>query len=249
MGVKEYFDMAQAIVGRFDVYRALLEDFVEEEEVMKTYMADIIAYLLVLQLLFGHIISVKRLKKSILPDVNNPLNIPETLIDEIKSNIQASSIIEQYQKILGSLPQLLNIIKKVIADDRSILVTLGRYIYVIKVLRPEHVKEELLGRIYQEGLPPETRKNLGAFFTNPKAASLLAEMAVNKWDEKVLDPACGSGTLLVAAYHAKMRRVREHNVRPDKDILHRLFLEKHIIGIDIMPVSYTHLTLPTTERV
>ncbi len=37
----------------------------------------------------------------------------------------------------------------------------------------------------------ETRKNLGAFYTKPEAARLLASLAIDRWDAKVLDPACG----------------------------------------------------------
>lgn len=234
MGVEKYFSMAQAIVGRFDFYRSLLEDFVEEEEVMKTYIADIIAYLAVLQLLFAHIVSVKRFGETVLPSIRNPLTIPGTLIEDIKENVQTLGIVDMYMSIIGSLPYLLEILGELSRRDSSVLMALGRYIYSIRVLRPEHVKEELLGRIYQEGLPPETRKNLGAFFTNPRAAKLLAELAIEYWDESVLDPACGSGTLLVSAYWAKMRRSEEQGVNLDRDSLHELFLVEHVKGIDVM---------------
>jgi hypothetical protein len=233
MGVKEYFDMAQAIIGRFDFYKSLLEEFVDREEVMKTYIADIIAYLTVLQLLFAHLVSVKTHGRSILPEINNPLSIPDDLIEKIEEEMRSLRIYEEYKSIIGSLPYLLEILREVKAKDRGVFIALGRYVYAIKVLKPEHVKEELMGRIYQECLPQETRKNLGAFFTNPKAARILAELAIDRWDEKVLDPACGSGTLLVATYHTKMGRAKEEGVRNEND-LHREFIEKHIFGIDIM---------------
>jgi len=234
MGIKKYFGLAQAIIGRFDFYKSLLEELIEKEEVMKTYIADIIAYLVVLQLLFGHIVSVKKYKRDVLPAIESPLSIPETLFIDIKKNIQSLGIHEEYKGVIGSLPYLLDVLKEISSQDRGVLVALGRYIYAIKVLRPEHVKEELLGRIYQEGLPPETRKNLGAFFTNPKAAKLLAELAIDRWDEKVLDPACGSGTLLVASYWTKMKRAKEQGVGMDSNTLHRIFIKDHIVGIDVM---------------
>jgi len=234
MGAEKYSDIAQAIVGRFDFYRSLLEEFVEDESVMRTYLADIIAYLVVLQLLFSHIVSLKRYKQSVLPDIDNPLSIPDNLIDDIESRLRSTRIDEEYKDIIGFLPHILSILREISSQDKSILIPLGRYIYTIKVLRLEHVREELLGRIYQEGLPPETRKNLGAFFTKPRAAKLLAELAVDRWDEKVLDPACGSGTLLVEAYWAKMKRAEEEGVNLDRDHLHEVFVEKHIMGIDIM---------------
>jgi len=232
IGVEKYFNMAQAIIGRFDFYKSLLEEFVEKEE-MKTYIADIIAYLVVLQLIFTHLASVKTRGRSILPEIINPLSIPNDLIEKIEEEIQSSQIYKEYKSVIGSLPYLLEILKEVSAENRGLLIALGRYIYAIRVLRPEHVKEELMGRIYQEGLPQETRKNLGAFFTSPKAARLLAGLSVDKWDEWVLDPACGSGTLLVAAYHEKMRKAEEQGLK-NRDDSHKEFVEKHIFGIDIM---------------
>jgi len=234
MGVEKYTDIAQAIVGRFDFYRSLLEEFIEDEEVLRSYLADIIAYLVVLQLLFSHIISVNKYKRDILPNITNPFSIPDNLIDDIENRLRSTGIYEEYKDIVGSLPYILDILKRVSSQNEIIRIALGRYIYTIKVLRPEYVREELLGRIYQEGLPPETRKNLGAFFTKPKAAKLLAELAVDRWDEKVLDPACGSGTLLVEAYWAKMKRAKEEGVNLDRNKLHEIFVEKDIIGIDIM---------------
>ncbi|MGB9622324.1 MAG: N-6 DNA methylase, partial [Candidatus Bathyarchaeia archaeon] len=104
-----------------------------------------------------------------------------------------------------------------------------RYIYILYTLKPESIKEELFGRIYQIGLPPETRKNLGAFFTKPEAAKLLASLAVERWDEKVLDPACGSGTLLAESYQAKARLAKKQAMAGlDKNLIDDL------VGIDIM---------------
>jgi len=231
MGVQKYFDMAQAIIGRFDLYRTLLEEFVDREEVMKTYIADIIAYLVILQLLFAHIVSVRTRGGSILPEIGDPFSIPDDVIERLMED--ARGLCEEYERILGSLPYLLGILLEVKREDVRPVEVLGRYIYAIRVIRPEHVREELLGRIYQESLPHETRKNLGAFFTRPRAAKMLAELAIDRWDEKVLDPACGSGTLLVSAYHAKMERAREAGLM-DEDECHKRFIEEHVFGIDIM---------------
>jgi hypothetical protein len=233
MGIQKYFDMAQTIIGRFDFYRSLLEEFIDREEIMKAYVADIIAYLIVLQLLFAHTVSVKKHGRSVLPEITNPSSLPEDLFERIEEEIRSSGIYEEYKDILGSLSYLLQILREVKREDIGLLRVLGQYIYVIRVLRPEHVREELFGRIYQESLPQETRKNLGAFFTKPRAARILAELAIDRWDEKVLDPACGSGTLLVAAYHAKMGRGREQGLL-NEDKLHKEFVEKHIYGVDIM---------------
>lgn len=226
---RKLLDQAQAIIGRFDFYRSLLEEAVESEEIMNTYIADIVAYITILSLLFLHVASIKRYQQSIFPYIDNPSSPPQNLLDIIDRDVRTSPLYKDYPFIAEPFLYILEMFKNVAETARY---TLTRYLYAIQALKPEHVREELFGRIYQEGLPPETRKNLGAFFTNPVAARLLAYLAVERWDEKVLDPACGSGTLLVSAYEAKMEKALQQ--RLNKSDIHKLFLEDHMIGIDIM---------------
>ncbi|WP_054853789.1 N-6 DNA methylase [Vulcanisaeta distributa] len=62
----------------------------------------------------------------------------------------------------------------------------------------------------------------------------MANLAIEKWDDKVLDPACGSGTLLAEAYQAKLRKAKEQGISIPEDRLHEIFLREHIVGIDVM---------------
>jgi hypothetical protein len=225
---KEMLDQAQAIVGSFDFYKCLLKETVESEEIMNTYIADIVAYITVISLLFLHVASIKRYGMSILPHIDNPLSPPKDLLDITYRNMMRSPLYKDYQFIAEPFLYIL----KLLENAAGVEYTLTRYLYAIQALRPEHVKGELFGRIYQEGLPPETRKNLGAFFTNPVAARLLAYLAVENYDEKVLDPACGSGTLLASAYEAKMEKALQYGL--SRSEAHKLFLEEQVVGIDIM---------------
>ncbi|MEM2507023.1 MAG: N-6 DNA methylase [Nitrososphaeria archaeon] len=228
VGIERYRNAVSAIVGRFDYYRAMLEDFLSEEE-MKIYMADITAYLLTLQLLFLHIISKRIYKLDVIPKIDNPLEPRKDLIEQLIKAVEGSNIIKDYYKVLGALPLILGILQEIANQDPRISLSLARYIYALYPLKPESIKEELFGRIYQLGLPPETRKNLGAFFTKPEAAKLLASLAVERWDEKILDPACGSGTLLAESYQAKAKLAKKHAILG----LEKILLE-NLVGIDIM---------------
>jgi hypothetical protein len=225
-------NQAQAVIGRFDFYKALLSEAVEKEEVMNTYVADIVAYLTVLYLLFIHIASVKKYGNTVLPRIENPLQPQQNLLDSLISRIRGSGLIRDYGFAVEPSIYILEILKDV---EKNVSPVLTRYIFAIQVLRPEHVGEELFGRIYQESIPPETRKNLGAFFTNPVAARILAYLAVERWDDRVLDPACGSGTLLTSAYEAKMEKALARGI--DRRRAHELFIKEHITGIDIMQFS------------
>ena len=107
---------------------------------------------------------------------------------------------------------------------------------------------DLTGRMFQKLI--QDRKFLATFYTRPEAATLLAELAVGMldadWDDpeamtrvRVGDLACGTGTLLLAAYHALIARCRRAS--GDDAALHRRMIEDCLIGADIMPAA-AHLT-------
>lgn len=97
-------------------------------------------------------------------------------------------------------------------------------------LAPKLDVPDLVGQVFQGLIPLEIRKPLGAHYTNPKAAKLLATLSIGSSETTVFDPACGSGTLLVASYQRKMALSGGRNQRD----LHRSFVEKEITGIDAM---------------
>ena len=111
-----------------------------------------------------------------------------------------------------------------------------------------HRSHDLTGRMFQQLI--QDRKFLATYYTRPEAATLLAELAVGMtpfdWSEpdgvyrkKVADLACGTGTLITAAYHALIRRYRRAGW-DDREV-HDQMLERCLIGADIMPAA-THLT-------
>jgi hypothetical protein len=228
--ISEYVNDAMAIVGRFDIYRAELADLGVKEDEIRAWIADIAAYLTANQLLFYHVLSQKTGNYTPLPAVN-PFMPDPSLTNRLRELFSEAA--KTYSPVFG--PDLLSVIEK--AGGLYSVRAIARYIAALKALRPEHIRGELLGRLYQESIPPETRKNLGAFFTKPKAAALLSTLAIDKMDEKVLDPACGSGTLLTEAYKRKKK------LAPDtlnEEELHKKLLSS-IYGIDVMHFAY-HMT-------
>lgn len=76
----------------------------------------------------------------------------------------------------------------------------------------------------------------GAFYTNNLAALLLAGLAIPKTPGhsfRLIDPACGTGTLLLAALDTIKRHVMAERPRTDKAKLHKRLVEKTIHGLDI----------------
>jgi len=119
-------------------------------------------------------------------------------------------------------------------------------VITVKALAPEKIRHDLLGKVFHELIPFEIRKAVAAFYTNNEAAEILAQLAIDRADAKVMDLACGSGTLLVAAY----RRKRELLLKEKGGFAledHKRFLEQDLTGVDIMPfaahMAVVHLSL------
>jgi len=134
--------------------------------------------------------------------------------------------------------------------------TIKRIVVAVKALAPEKIGHDVLGKVFHELIPFNIRKAVAAFYTNNEAAELLASLSIDKPDATVMDLACGSGTLLVAAY----RRKRELLHCDNKGISledHKRFLEHDLTGVDIMPfaahLAVMHLSLQAllheTEKV
>lgn len=105
-------------------------------------------------------------------------------------------------------------------------------------LAVDKVRYELPGRIFHELMPKDIRKILAAFYTRPQAAELLAQLSIASANDVVFDPACGSGTILTAAYREKLRQFKRLGQHGNP---HKEFCEEEIYGSDVMPFA-VHLT-------
>lgn len=97
---------------------------------------------------------------------------------------------------------------------------------------------ELISNIYEEFLGDEDKK--GIVYTPPYLVHFLIDEAMPLESPaecfKVLDPACGSGVFLVAAYQRIIEwwRIRNNWKKPGLDTLKKL-LKDNIHGVDIKP--------------
>ncbi len=207
------------VVGNFELFSILAEakEVEDEEELqrLESAAAELACYVLVNQLLLYRLLT-------------EPLGLPKfpgiTTIDELVDHFEQVRQID-YRAIYN-----IRVAEKFHA---SIVPEVNKVLQTINLLEPELVPHDLLGRVFHELLPFETRKQLGAFYTKPVAAEILAQIGIRGSKRRVLDPSCGSGTLLVAAYH----RLRELHA----DIIHRDLVEELLNGVDIMPFA-AHMT-------
>ena len=117
------------------------------------------------------------------------------------------------------------------------------------------------GPLYHSILP--TGQSDGAFYTNNLSALMLARLTLSKdyidWSDteavrrlKILDPACGTGTLLMAVCKTIKDRVAAHGGLDSQD-LHKLIVENVVAGLDInhhaVQLAASNLTLgaPTVD--
>jgi methylase of polypeptide subunit release factors len=112
--------------------------------------------------------------------------------------------------------------------------TEGRQRYLWQQYSFEHLPVEVISHLYQRFVPSST-----AVYTPPGLATLLLDQAMPlsqlKGDERVLDPACGSGVFLVGAFRRLISVWRSQNgwaaptVRTLKGILRR-----SIFGVELI---------------
>ena len=113
--------------------------------------------------------------------------------------------------------------------EEDFLVLLGNLFRHFGVYDFSQLSEDVLKNLYQELVDPETRHDLGEYYTPDWLAELTLERLGYKGG-KVLDPACGSGGFLFAAVNA----LRKAGLKGDKLVANAL---ENVIGIDVHPVA------------
>ena len=124
-----------------------------------------------------------------------------------------------------------------ISNKPEVIEVINEVIEAIKSLRPEHISHDIAGVFFHKLVPFEIRKVLATYYTVPNAADLLAGLAIRGAHQSVLDPACGSGTLLVASYKRKEHLWTKYEGGYTSEKMHKQFLEKDITGNDLMPFA------------
>ena len=90
------------------------------------------------------------------------------------------------------------------------------------------VDEDVLKGVYQELIDLDTRHSLGEYYTPDWLCERIVKEFEFKPTDKILDPACGSGSFLRAAIH----RIKELNPKTNAEEIN-----EQIYGIDIHPLS------------
>jgi len=79
---------------------------------------------------------------------------------------------------------------------KGLLKILGEYDF-------SNIPSDILGEIFQKLISPEERRKFGQFFTDNDIVDVVNAFCIRRAGDLVFDPACGSGSFLVRAYHRK----------------------------------------------
>ena len=94
------------------------------------------------------------------------------------------------------------------------------------------VRQDLLKQLYQDLVDPETRHDLGEYYTPDWLAQLTLQEIGYRAPQSLLDPACGSGTFLFNA----IRRLADNGLT-GRELVD--FALNNIVGTDIHPLAVT----------
>jgi hypothetical protein len=215
-------ELFKLVTGRYDLFKALSE--LKNEEESRDSALNLISYLLINQILFYYIYTRRQKPEKI------ELTIPE--LKHINKLSDLSDQFELLQKIDYEPIYQVKVISK-LPENSEIIEAINETIDLLTIIRPELIEHDLMGRLFHDILPFETRKILAAFYTNPIAADILTNITIHDSRDKIVDLACGSGTLLVSAYNRK-KFIAKKGEWPS---IHKNFVEEDLTGIDIMPFA------------
>ena len=89
--------------------------------------------------------------------------------------------------------------------------------------------------LYESVIPAEERRQLGEYYTPDwLARAMVEELVSDPLNQRVLDPACGSGTFIVEAVRRVIESARESGLRSE-EVFDKL--RDSVIGIDVHPVA------------
>jgi tRNA1(Val) A37 N6-methylase TrmN6 len=201
----------ERVISQFELFSELAGDGgkVEREEI-EAIACDLVGYIVVNQILLYFL-----LKQTLSLPSFSPIN----RVTELRTYFKRITDINY--RAVYNLDVVDHLPNRCLTEINKIILAFGH-------LRPEEMKHDLLGRMFHEFLPFKTRKVFAAFYTKPVAAEILAKLVVKRFPERILEPASGSGTLLVAAYQALRYE--------DPKLQHNQALRK-LYALDIMPFA------------
>jgi len=207
--------------------RWLRSQFFEYSPQMNEQIAEQLAYMLMNRLTFyktleTQIPSLPKLTKIETEDSKVFSERLRTTFDKVCRDVDYEAVFEPH----AVLDQLLL--------PRKLMFALNDFIEELGTYDLSKIRSDVIGRVYEELIPDVERHRLGQYYTPPPIIELITEMCIRSPNDRVLDPACGSGGFLVKAYHKLRDLKKKENPFADDAKLHEEILNQ-LYGVDINP--------------
>lgn len=122
-----------------------------------------------------------------------------------------------------------------VEEGRPVFLALGEVMLTVTQFDFLELSGDLLGVLYQRYFDRDTRKALGEFYTPPEVIEFILDECGYKGQrgDRLLDPACGSGSFLSAALRMYLKNASGNAKRILQDLTDGL----RIVGFDINPFA------------
>lgn len=196
--------------------RWLAKQGFELNEARNINIAKQAAYLIMNKILFYKILELRRpteiepLRK--VDNIKNLSKILEERFTDITNRIDYKAVFQQ-DPMFSKIP------------SENIAEILNEFIDEVSTYDLSKVESDIIGRIYERLISPVERHVLGQYYTPPPIIDLIVQMCIKNPNDKVLDPAVGSGGFLIRAYHnlLKLKGKDKINDKIHQGILNQLW--------------------------
>ncbi|MEM3505609.1 MAG: N-6 DNA methylase, partial [Archaeoglobaceae archaeon] len=194
---------------------------------MNERIAEQLAYMLMNRLTFyktleTQVATIPKLTKIETEDPKEFSTILRGYFDKVYKEVDYEAIFEPHP-VLDQIP-----------FSKKLMYALNEFIEELGTYNLAKIRSDVIGRVYEELIPDVERHRLGQYYTPPPIVELITEMCIRSPNDKVLDPACGSGSFLVKAYHKLKDLKKKENPFADENRLHEEILNQ-LYGVDINP--------------
>lgn len=122
-----------------------------------------------------------------------------------------------------------------IVADREGDALVRRIMSHVRRFRLEEVQTDILKILYESLIDRDERHGLGEYYTPDWLAAKIVKTSVDRpLEQKVLDPACGSGTFLFHSIRLFLAEAEDAGLKP---ALRAHQISQHVAGMDIHPVA------------